>query len=260
MNIVVEPALPRPSSFQLYPAIDVRDGRVVRLRQGDYARETRYAQAPLEAARRHDAVGAEWLHLVDLDAARAGGYTLLPLLASIKAGTGLKVQTGGGVRSEAEVAALLAAGADRVVVGSLAVRDPGTVLEWIERFGADSITVAMDSRPLPDGRWCLPTAGWTKDDGADLETLLRRYADVGLQHLLCTDIDRDGMMSGPNIDLYRWLHAIAPAVSLQASGGIRSVADIAAARAVGCAGAILGKALLDGCFELSDALLEVRRC
>jgi phosphoribosylformimino-5-aminoimidazole carboxamide ribotide isomerase len=246
------------SDFVLYPAIDVRDGCVVRLRQGDYARETRYADDPLDVARRYADAGARWLHLVDLDAARAGGYTLAPLLAAIKAATSLQVQTGGGVRSESDVEAILQAGADRVVVGSLAVREPTRVRGWIPAFGSDHITLALDARQSADGRWQLPTAGWTEDSGVELEALLTDYVGAGLRHLLCTDISRDGMLSGPNLALYRQILAVAPTVLLQASGGVRDVADVLAAREAGCAGAVLGKALLDGRFELADAVAEVR--
>jgi phosphoribosylformimino-5-aminoimidazole carboxamide ribotide isomerase len=247
-------------SFILYPAIDVRAGRVVRLRQGDYAQETRYADEPLLVARRYAQAGASWLHLVDLDAARVGGYTLAPLLASIKASTALRVQTGGGVRSEADVVALLEAGADRVVVGSLAVAQPMQVVEWIQRYGADRITVALDARRSTDGIWRLPTQGWTEDCGAELEPTLANYTGNGLRHLLCTDIDRDGMLSGPNLDLYRRIRELCPSLELQASGGVRNGADVAAARAVGCAGAVLGKALLDGSFTVDDALAAVQTC
>jgi len=247
-------------AFQLLPAIDVRGGRVVRLRQGDYAQETRYDDAPLARARRHADAGATWLHLVDLDAARAGGYTLAPLLAQVAGDTGLQVQTGGGVRSEREVATLLEAGAARVVIGSLAVREPTLVAGWLHRFGPERITVALDARQDEAGRWQLPTSGWTRDSGSALEPLLRRYADAGLRHLLCTDIARDGMMAGPNLDLYTQLRAMAPEVRLQASGGIRDVADIVAAREAGCAAAVLGKALLDDRFALADALGEERTC
>ena len=247
-------------SITLYPAIDVRDGRVVRLRQGDYAQETRYPDEPLAVAARYGLAGARWLHLVDLDAARAGGYTLAPLLAAIKASTALQVQTGGGVRREADVAAMLVAGADRVVVGSLAVREPATVIGWLQRFGAERITVALDARRDAGGTWRLPTEGWTADSGVELDVLLQRYADQGLRHLLCTDIDRDGMLSGPNLELYARILAQCPDVQLQASGGVRDIADIAAAQAVGCAGAVLGKALLDGRFSLDDALREAVAC
>ena len=240
-------------SFTLYPAIDVREGRVVRLRQGDYADETRYGDDPLAFAKRYADAGATWLHLVDLDAAKAGGYTLQSLLRDI-AGTGLQVQTGGGVRTREDVAALLDVGASRVVVGSLAVRDPASVLAWIGEFGSERITVALDTRRDADGVWRLPVHGWTETAAETLDDLLRRYADGGLKHLLCTDIDRDGMLSGPNVELYRGVCAAHPGLQLQASGGVRDVADVIAARAAGCAGAVLGKALLEGRLSLPEAL------
>ena len=240
-------------SFIVYPAIDVREGRVVRLRQGDYADETRYGDDPLAFAKRYADAGATWLHLVDLDAAKAGGYTLQSLLRDI-AGTGLQVQTGGGVRTREDVAALLDVGASRVVVGSLAVRDPASVLAWIGEFGSERITVALDTRRDADGVWRLPVHGWTETAAETLDDLLRRYADGGLKHLLCTDIDRDGMLSGPNVELYRGVCAAHPGLQLQASGGVRDVADVIAARAAGCAGAVLGKALLEGRLSLPEAL------
>ena len=245
------------SSFVLYPAIDVRGGRVVRLRQGDYAQETRYADDPLAVAERYAQAGARWLHLVDLDAARAGGYTLSPLLSAIKSATSLQVQTGGGVRGEADLQSILEAGADRVVVGSLSVREPARVRGWLRSFGSAHITVALDARESADGRWQLPTAGWTEDSGVELGTLLSDYMAAGLKHLLCTDITRDGMLSGPNLALYRRILDLAPQVQLQASGGVRDVADVVDARQAGCAGAVLGKALLDGRFELVDAIAEM---
>lgn len=240
--------------FTLYPAIDVREGRVVRLRQGDYAEETRYGDDPLAFARRYADAGATWLHLVDLDAAKAGGYTLRPLLRDIAAATPLQVQTGGGVRTRDDVAALLDAGAARVVIGSLAVRDPASVLAWIGEFGSESITVALDTRRDTDGVWRLPVHGWTETASETLDDLLRRYAVGGLRHLLCTDIDRDGMLTGPNIALYRDIHAAHPGLELQASGGVRDVADVIDARNAGCAGAVLGKALLEGRLSLPEAL------
>ncbi len=246
--------------FELYPAIDVRDGRVVRLRQGDYAQETRYEDAPIALARAYAQAGAQWLHLVDLDAARSGGYTLLPLLREIASTTSLQVQTGGGVRAEDDVARMLDAGAQRVVVGSLAVREPDTVLQWVRRFGAERITLALDARQDADGAWRLPVAGWTQDSGVALESLLRCFADAGARHLLCTDIARDGMLSGPNLDLYAKIAAVAPGLRLQASGGVRDIGDIVAARQAGCAGAVLGKALLEHRFNLDDALRQVRSC
>lgn len=247
-------------SFTLYPAIDVREGRVVRLRQGDYAQETSYGDAPLAIAQRYAEQGARWLHLVDLDAARLGGYTLQGLLRDIKASTQLRVQTGGGVRSEGDVEALLDGGADRVVVGSLAVEDPRRVRGWLERLGGQRLTIAMDARVDAAGCWRLPSRGWTADTATSLDELLRAYADSGLHHLLCTDIQRDGMLAGPNTLLYETILRLAPNLQLQASGGVRDLDDVFAARTAGCSGVILGKALLDGRFQLDDAIAGVAAC
>ena len=241
-------------TFTVYPAIDVRDGRVVRLRQGDYAQETRYALQPLLLARRYADAGAQWLHLVDLDAARTGRCTLRPLLERIARQTRLKVQTGGGVRSADDVQSLLDAGAARVVVGTLAVREPGTVRAWLARFGAEELTIALDARQHADGTWRLQIEGWAEASGHSLEDALKTYAGSPLRHVLCTDIARDGMLSGPNLDLYRTLRNIAPELALQASGGARGIEDVIAAREAGCAGIVLGKALLEGRLDLAEAL------
>lgn len=242
------------SEFTAYPAIDVRDGRVVRLQQGDYDRETRYADAPFAVAMRYADAGARWLHLVDLDAARAGGYTLAPLLRQIADEGRLLVQTGGGVRDEAAVAMMIEQGASRVVIGSLAVREPALVEAWLQRYGAERIAIALDTRQDDAGVWQLPIHGWTERADLDLDACLRRYREAGAKHLLCTDIARDGMMRGPNIDLYRMIVARDEGFRLQASGGMRDVADIVAARDVGCAGAVLGRSLLEGGMTIEDAL------
>lgn len=243
--------------FTLYPAIDVRNGRVVRLAQGDYAQETRYGDDPLALARDYAAQGARWLHLVDLDAARAGGYTLLGLVADIVRDTGLQVQTGGGVRARDDVQRILDAGASRVVIGSLAVREADSVCGWLDALGADRLTIALDTRQDREGTWRLPVHGWTETAAGTLQDMARRYAAPGLRHLLCTDITRDGMMTGPNLDLYRLLVDAVPALELQASGGVRDLDDVLAARATGCAGVVLGRSLLEGRLELPQALARV---
>ena len=241
-------------SFIVYPALDIRDGSVVRLLQGDYARQTTYGDDPLPRAQAFAAAGAGWMHLVDLDAAKAGGYTLAPLLRQIAASTPLKVQTGGGVRVRDDVARILDAGASRVVIVSLAVRQPDEVLAWLDEFGAEQLTIALDTRQGDDGVWRLPVHGWTETADVTLDELAARYAQAGMKHLLCTDISRDGMLSGPNIALYGHLARLLPGVAVQASGGVRDVADIRAAKAAGCGGAVLGKALLEGRLELDEAL------
>ena len=243
--------------FTPYPAIDVRDGRVVRLRQGDYSNETRYPSEPLALAQDYARAGADWLHLVDLDAARAGGYTLTQLLANIKQHTALRVQTGGGIRSDDEIQRLFDAGADRVVVGSLAVRDPDRVAIWLRRFGVERIVIALDTRCDSGGIWRLPINGWTENSGIELDSLLDRHAQAGIRHLLCTDIHRDGMLGGPNVELYARLARDWPQLAVQASGGVHHLSDIGALRKAGCAGVVLGKALLDGLMDLNDV---VRAC
>lgn len=247
-------------SFVAYPAIDVREGRVVRLAQGDYARETRYAADPLALAMEYAGQGARWLHLVDLDAARLGGYTLTALVRAIAEDGRLQVQTGGGVRDEVDVERILDAGAARVVVGSLAVREPGRVADWLRRFGSERIVVALDARRDDGGDWRLPVHGWTEGSGAGLEGMLEAYAGAGARHVLCTDISRDGMLVGPNLELYRRIAAAWPTLRLQASGGVREAGDAAASRSAGCAGIVLGRALLEGRFGLPDVLREVDAC
>lgn len=247
------------STFNVYPAIDVRAGRVVRLAQGDYGRETRYDGDPLALALAYAGQGARWLHLVDLDAARDGGYTLLPLVRQLQRDGRLQVQTGGGVRSREDVARLLDAGAARVVVGSLAVRAPDDVIDWLREFGPGRITVALDARLDGDDIWRLPVHGWTETGSQRLDDLLKRYAGGGLCHLLSTDIDRDGMLEGPNLRFYEYLRALAPGLEVQASGGVATPADIDSVRRLGCEGIVLGRALLEGRFNLAQAM-EAAAC
>lgn len=239
-------------SFTVLPAIDLRDGRVVRLYQGDYAQQTHYGVEPLALAHAYAAAGAEWLHVVDLDGARGGGLDNLRILRELTR-VGLRVQAGGGVRGEDDLERLYEAGVERVVVGSLAIREPQRICDWLQRHGAERLTLALDTR-WRDGAWRLPSAGWIEDETATLDELAPRYAAAGARHLLCTDIDRDGTLSGPNLSLLAHLRGLAPALRVQVSGGVRAVADVAAARAAGAAGIVLGRALLEGRFTLGEAL------
>lgn len=239
-------------TFTIIPAIDLRHGNVVRLLKGDYARQTDYAVTPIELAHRYAQAGAEWLHVVDLDGARAGEQGNLPTLATL-VGAGLKVQAGGGIRSEADLERLFDAGVERAVVGSLAVREPERVRGWIERYGAERITLALDARRR-EGAWQLATAGWVRSESATLEDMAKFYAGAGARHMLCTDIDRDGARSGPNVDLYGYLAQAFPTLAVQASGGVRNADDVQAVRERGVAGVILGRSLLEGTLSMADAL------
>lgn len=239
-------------SFDVIPAIDLRDGRVVRLKQGDYAQQTTYPDDPRVVAQRYAEAGARWLHLVDLDGARSGKLDNLAVIEAI-ARDGMRVQAGGGVREEADLQRLFDAGVTRVVVGSVAIRDPDRVAGWLEKYGTEKITLALDTRRI-DGRWTLPSAGWIETETGTLDELAPWYAARGARHLLCTDIERDGMLAGFNLDLYRHLADTVPQLAVQASGGVRSLDDIRAAREAGARGVILGRALLEGRFTVAEAL------
>lgn len=239
-------------NFTVIPAIDLRDGNVVRLRQGDYSQQTSYRVDPLRLAQDYAAAGASWLHVVDLDGARAGSLANFRLIEAL-AGTAVQLQAGGGVRSEADVQRLLDAGVSRVVLGSVAVRQPELAIEWLGRYGAAQLCIALDTREQ-EGRWRLPSEGWTQSEAPTLDELAPRYAQAGAVHVLCTDIHRDGMLAGPNLSLYRHLRALVPQLQVQASGGVRDLADLAALREVGVAGAVLGRSLLEGQLDLKAAL------
>lgn len=238
--------------MNIIPAIDLRQGKVVRLKQGDYTQQTTYEARPRELAQRYAAAGASWLHLVDLDGARSGSLENLAVIESI-ALDGMRIQAGGGVRTEDDLARLFNAGVSRVVLGSVAIREPEQVADWISRYGAEQLTVALDTRRV-NGQWSLPSAGWTEAESRTLDELAPWYAEKGARHLLCTDIDRDGMLAGFNLDLYRHLADRVPGLAVQASGGVRSLDDICAAREAGAQGVILGRALLEGRFTIEEAL------
>lgn len=231
--------------FMLIPAIDLRHGRVVRLQQGDYARETRYEMSALAQARAYQEAGAKLLHVVDLDAALDGGDGNLALIGELCDALDIPVQTGGGVRALADVERRLDAGAARVVIGSVCVRAPEQVCDWIAALGAGRIVAGLDVKHV-DGLWIPQAAGWTEAGDFDLFAVLDRLTAAGLEHLLCTDIARDGMLGGASVALYDDLVARYPALAIQASGGIGAERDVETVAATGVAGCIVGKALLEG--------------
>ncbi len=238
-------------TLEIIPALDLRAGRVVRLRQGDYAQETGYALDAVEQAQRYRDAGARRLHVVDLDGARAGRFENLAVIEAL-ARLDIDVQAGGGVRDEADLKRLFDAGVQRVVVGSVAVRDCTEVIEWIRTHGAERLVIALDTRQVDDV-WTLSAAGWTEAAAMTLDQLAPRYEQAGARHLLCTDIARDGMLSGPNLDLYAHLAQIAPGLAVQASGGMRDLEDIKALQGR-AAGVILGRSLLEGHLDVAAAL------
>ncbi len=232
--------------MNIIPAIDIRDGRCVRLLQGDFERETEYASDPVAVAVRFADLGCRTLHLVDLDGARTGQRANRDTAARIVSESGFDVQVGGGIRDAATVRQLLDSGAQRCVLGSVAVTDPATVSGWLRKFGPDRIVLALDVRVADAGGPTLATHGWTEESGESLWDCVDYYLSAGLRHVLCTDIGRDGALSGPNLDLYRAFGARYPTLDLQASGGVRDSSDLFALRDAGAASAITGRALLDG--------------
>jgi phosphoribosylformimino-5-aminoimidazole carboxamide ribotide isomerase len=241
----------RGTSFDLLPAIDLREGRVVRLRQGDFARETAYSDDPVAVATTFAEAGARWLHVVDLDGARLGTPRQFETIAAIVEAVGgrLAVEIAGGLRSEGAVAAALALGATRVVLGTAVLRDVQSAATLVSRYGAHRIAVSLDVR---GGR--VAGHGW--DPGADgdaVEDVLVRLALAGIRTFEVTAIERDGELSGPDVSLLHSLVALGRG-EIVASAGIRSVADLQAVRALGCRGAIVGRALYEGGLRLEDAL------
>ena len=186
----------------IIPAIDLIDGRVVRLHQGDYGAERSYGDNPLERLQAYEAAGARLLHIVDLTGAKDPGKRQIPLLKHLLSNLSVPVQTGGGVRTEEDVRALLDAGAARVVVGSTAVRRTEKVLRWMRTFGADRIVLALDVRIDAAGRRTIAVSGWQENSGVVIEDLIRAFEPAGLRHVLTTDISRDGTLSGSNAALY----------------------------------------------------------
>lgn len=242
----------------LIPAIDLLDGRCVRLRQGDFSQVQFYPEAPADIAARYERAGADWLHVVDLAASRDGAEADNSALFNLLGTARQQTQTGGGVREAEDIEARLDAGADRVVVGSLAADQPETFLGWLDRFGADRLVAALDVRLDDQGAPHVRSHGWTREAGHTLWQLLDFYAEGSLTHLLCTDIGRDGLMTGPNVALYQEIAARYPALQVQASGGVRDTGDLQALADSGAAGAISGKALLDGALDLAEALEVLR--
>jgi phosphoribosylformimino-5-aminoimidazole carboxamide ribotide isomerase len=238
--------------MKLFPAIDLKNGQCVRLTQGDFDMITIYESDPLKQAQKFAEAGAEWLHVVDLDGAKAGEMQQFDIIARLANETKLKIQAGGGVRREKTIAKLLEAGAQRVVIGSLAVKNRALVEGWIKQFGADRIIIAFDIRLTADGQPEILTHGWQAGSSQLLWDVIEAYtASSGLRTILCTDVSRDGMLTGTNHDLYRRLKTQYPTLDILASGGVSGTEDLTTLNEIGVAGAIIGKALYEGKIDLA---------
>ncbi|WP_434952161.1 1-(5-phosphoribosyl)-5-[(5-phosphoribosylamino)methylideneamino]imidazole-4-carboxamide isomerase [Shewanella sp. HL-SH4] len=238
----------------IIPAIDLIDGQVVRLYQGDYQQKTTFDLSPLAQLQSYEAQGAELLHIVDLTGAKDPSKRQIALIGELVAGLTTDIQVGGGIRSEQQVEELLALGVKRVVIGSLAVKEPELVKSWFVKYGSQAICLALDVNINDAGEKIVAVSGWQTGGGKSLESLVAEYQSVGLQHALVTDISRDGTLQGANTDLYRELAVKYPDINWQASGGIATLNDVAAVRDSKANGIIIGKALLIKNFTVEEAI------
>lgn len=232
----------------LYPAMDILDGQVVRLAQGRFDEATAYPADPAEALARFAAAGARWAHVVDLSGTRAGAPAQHDLIAGLARTAPLKLQVAGGFRTRDQMARIYDSGAERIVIGSLAVDDPETVRSLLDEFGGERVALALDVKVEGDGP-VVHTRGWTHRTGLGLREVAGRFE--GARHLLLTDIGRDGMLQGPNFALLEQAGEWLPWLDIQASGGVSSIDDL---RRLSTAGAIVGKALWEGRIDLAEAL------
>jgi len=232
--------------MRIIAAIDIMDGTCVRLAQGDYSRRTLYGREPLDVARELEEHGIKYLHLVDLDGAREGKIRNQRVLEAITGITRLKVDFSGGIRSDADIRTAFSCGASQVTCGSVAVTEPDTFLRWMKEYGPEKIILGADFRQRK-----VATGGWLSASETDITDFLQDYRSRGVVYAMCTDIEKDGMLGGPSVDIYREIVRI-DGLSLIASGGISSVEDVDLVREAGCEAVIIGKAIYEGKITLRE--------
>lgn len=232
--------------MRIIPAMDILNGKCVRLTQGDYATSKVYDAHPLDMAKRMEAHGLRYLHLVDLDGARSNHVVNHDVLKDITSQTSLIVDFGGGLKSTEDVAIAFDNGAHQVTAGSIAADQPALFMDWVEHYGPEKIILGADSRDR-----LIATHGWLVDKGVDVVNFISAFAGQGVTCTICTDIGKDGMLSGPAFDLYRDILAATP-IQLIASGGIHRMEDLAQLKELGCNGAIIGKAIYEGFISLKE--------
>jgi phosphoribosylformimino-5-aminoimidazole carboxamide ribotide isomerase len=233
--------------IEIIPAIDLIEGKCVRLMYGDFDRKTVYSDDPLQVAKRFDSIGITRLHIVDLDGARSGSPVNLSTLERVVRGTNLKIDFGGGIKSETDLTSVFDCGAAIATIGSLAVKEPALFRSWIRKYGGDRFLLGADSK---DGKIAID--GWQTITELEVLSLLSDYVDKGITHAFVTDIERDGAMTGPSSELYEEIISSIPDISLIASGGVSSVSDIYELDGIGCSGVIVGRAIYEGTITLED--------
>ena len=235
--------------IELIPAIDIINGQCVRLTKGDYDQKTVYRDSPAEVAKEFEALGFKRLHMVDLDGAKSKHIVNCEVLRRVTTETQLTVDFGGGIKTDDDIEKAFAAGAKMVTVGSIAVTKPELFMGWMEKYGANRMILGADVR---HGK--ISINGWKEDSNEDLLPFLRKYVDAGVRHVLCTEISKDGTLSGPAIDLYRKVMAAYPGLHLIASGGVSSIDDIRALDAAGIPAVVFGKAIYEGKVDLRELI------
>ncbi len=230
----------------IIPAIDIIDGKCVRLTKGDYAQQKIYNDNPVEVARQFEAAGITRLHMVDLDGAKAGTIINLNVLEAVASNTRLVIDFGGGIKKMTDLENIFNAGASIATIGSLAVKHPELLEEWLMEFGADKFLIGAD---VLDEK--IKISGWLEDGGINITDFIGKMIGLGVTGIFCTDISKDGAMEGPSIGLYQRIMADHPEINLIASGGVTSIADVQQLAATGCKGAIIGKAIYEGKIPLN---------
>jgi phosphoribosylformimino-5-aminoimidazole carboxamide ribotide isomerase len=233
--------------MEIIPAIDLINGKCVRLTEGDYSRKTEYAQSPLEIAKQYQDHGIKRLHLVDLDGAKQGKVINWQIAEQLALHTDLVIDFGGGVKTAAEVERIIDLGIEYVVVGSVAAKQPELFADWIVRFGPDRFMLGADVR-----NEMIMVSGWLEKSSLSLMPFLETQINQGISNVFCTDISKDGKLEGPAVDLYRKIKLAFPAFNLIASGGVSSMDDIHALAKAGCNGVIIGKAIYEGRISIQD--------
>ena len=237
--------------IELIPAIDIIDGQCVRLTKGDYDQKTVYRDSPAEVAKEFEQIGFKRLHVVDLDGAKSKHIVNDQVLHAITTETKLTVDFGGGIKTDEDIEKAFAAGASMVTVGSIAVTNPELFIGWLEKYGPERMILGADVR---HGK--ISINGWKEDSEEDLLPFLKKYIDAGVRNVLCTEISKDGTLSGPAIDLYQKMMAAYPQLHLIASGGVSSIDDIKALDAAGIPAVVFGKAIYEGRIDLNQLIID----
>ena len=232
--------------MKLIPAIDILDGKCVRLTKGDYTTQKVYNTNPVEVAKEFEANGIRFLHLVDLDGAKSKHIVNYKVLENIAQATSLHIDFGGGIKSNEDVKIAFESGANQLNGGSIAVQEPALFLSWLEQYGPERILLGADANQR-----MIATHGWLATSGIDVVDFIRSFEQKGIQSVVCTDISKDGMLQGPSLDLYKEIMQEI-GVQLIASGGVSSIDDLQQLKELGCAGAIIGKAIYEGRITLNE--------